>query len=133
MAKSLADLTDSELLQIATQTILAMTADPSAYSTTVAEVGVLDGQKDSFNTDVNERVATEAADRAAVQVKKVTRTTLLKPLRTRRDVAKAGEATDEQMAATSMPSGGDLATTNATVRRGTTGPWSETVSATITG
>ena len=114
MAKSLQDLSDSELLDVATQLIVAMSADPPAYGTTSAEIGTLDGNKDTFNTDVTARVATDAADRAAVATKNASRRVLIDRMRGHRDTAKAGGATEAQMAATALPFGGEKVPANAT-------------------
>lgn len=118
MAKSLQDLSDGELIDVANQTIAAMTADPAAYSTTAFEISALDSLKDSFDTDVNAQLAAIAAKNAATATKEGSRTPLINALRTRRDVAKAGGASEAQMAATSIPIGGAVVPANATIPAG---------------
>ena len=114
MAQTLQNMPDGELLDVATQMIVAMGANPAAYGTTPADIGTLDSNKDTFNTDVTARVATDAADRAAVATKNASRRVLIDRMRGHRDTAKAAGATEAQMAATALPFGGEKVPANAT-------------------
>ncbi len=115
MAKSLQDLSDPELIDVANQLIAALTADPAAYNATPADITALTNLKDTFDTSVTSQVAAEAAKKAATATKDADRIPLELAMRTRRDVAKAHGATEAQMAATALPFGGDKVPSNATV------------------
>lgn len=115
MAKSLQDLSDSELIDVANQLIAALTADPAAYNATPADITALTNAKDTFETDVTAQVAAQAAAKAATAKKTGSRTPLELAMRTRRDVAKAHGATEAQLAATGLPFGGVKVPSNATV------------------
>lgn len=118
MAKSLQDLSDSELIEVANQLIAALTADPAAYNVTPAQITALTTLKDTFNTDVTAQVAALAASKAATASKEASRSPLIAEMRTRRDVAKAAGATEAKMAETGLPFGGDKVPPTATVPAG---------------
>lgn len=114
MAKSLQDLSDSELFDVAKQLVTALTADPAAYGTTLAEIAALDALAGTFHTDVTAQIAAIAASKAATATKEGSRTPLIDAMRGHRDTAKAAGATEAQMAATALPHGGEKVPPNAT-------------------
>ena len=115
MAKSLQDLSDSELIEVANQLSAAINADPGAYGTTPAQVTVLNMLINTFDTHVSEQIAAQAAAKAATAAKESSRAPLINAMRNHRDTAKAAGATEAQMAATALPFGGDKVPANATV------------------
>lgn len=106
MAKSLTQLSDAELLDVANQTIAAMTANPAGYGTTLVVIGDLSDAASAFQTSVTNQVAAVAASAAATSAKEAFRRPLIDELRTRRDTAKVHGTSDSLMAATHLPSGG---------------------------
>ncbi len=118
MAKSLQDLSDGELLDVAAQLVTAMSTDPVAYGATPAEISSVSALRAQFDLDVTAQVAALAASKAATATKEGSRAPLIAEMRTRRDVAKAAGATEAQMAATSLPFGGDKVPPTATVPAG---------------
>ncbi len=118
MAKALSNLPDAELLEVATQQVAAETTDPPAYGTTVQAIAALNTLRENFDTDVTDQSAAEAAKAAATAVKEASRVLLIEGMRSHRETAKAAGATKAQMAATSLPSGGETVPPNATVPNG---------------
>lgn len=118
MAKSLQDLSDSELVDVATQLISAMNSDPAAYGTSPQAVATLGLLRDTFDTDVTAQNNALAASKAATATKEASRRPLIDAMRFHRDTAKAAGASEAQMAATSLPFGGDKVPANATVPLG---------------
>ena len=118
MAKSLQDLSDSELIDVANQLVAAMTADPPAYGTTPAQITALGNLVTTFDTDLTAQVAASAASKAATATKEGSRTPLVAAMRGHRDTAKASGATEAQMAATALPFGGEKVPASATVPAG---------------
>lgn len=118
MAKSLQDLSDSELIDVANQLSAAMTADPPAYGTTPAQITALNTLISTFDTDVTAQQAAIAASKAATATKEGSRAPLVAAMRGHRDTAKASGATEAQMAATSLPFGGEKVPANATTPAG---------------
>ena len=115
MAKALSNLPDPELLEVANQQIAAMTANPPAYGTTVQAISALNTLREDFDTDVTDQVAADAAKQAATAKKEGSRALLIEGMRSHRETAKAAGATPAQMAATSLPSGGETVPPTATV------------------
>ncbi len=118
MAKSLQELSDSELLDVAAQLVTAMSSNPAAYGATPAEISAVSTLRSQFDLDVTAQVAALAASKAATATKEGSRAPLVAALRTRRDMAKASGATEAQMAATALPFGGDKVPPTATVPAG---------------
>ncbi len=118
MAKSLQDLSDSELIDVANQLVNALTADPAAYGTTVPQITVLDTLASTFDADVTNQVAALAASKAATATKEGSRAPFVAAMRGHRDTAKAAGATEAQMAATALPFGGEKVPPTATVPAG---------------
>ena len=115
MAKSLQDLSDSELIDVAIQLSTAISAAPAAYGATPAQIAALDTLRGTFATDVTAQVAAQAAAKAATATKEGSRSPLVAAMRGHRDTAKASGATEAQMAATALPFGGEKVPANATV------------------
>jgi hypothetical protein len=115
MPKSLQDLSDGELIDVANQLSSAMASDPPAYGATLAQITALNTLITSFDTDVTAQVAAQAAAKAATATKEGSRSPLVAAMRGHRDTAKASGATEAQMAATALPFGGEKVPANATV------------------
>lgn len=115
MAKSLQDLSDNELITVSNQLVLALTADPTAYGTTLPDITLLEGLSSTFAADVSSQVAALAAAKAATATKEASRTPLIVAMRSHRDIARAAGATEAEMAATGLPFGGETVPPNATV------------------
>lgn len=115
MAKSLQDLSDSELIDVANQLVGAMTANPPVYGTSAPKIAALDALRVTFDTDVTAQVAAAAASKAATATKEGSRRPLIDAMRSHRDTAKASGATEAQMAATALPFGGEKVPPTATV------------------
>jgi len=118
MPKSLQDLSDSELIDVANQLVAALTADPAAYNVTPAQITALGTLRSTFDADVTAQVAALAASKAATATKEGSRAPLIAEMRTRRDMAKAAGASEAQMAATALPFGGEKVPPTATVPAG---------------
>jgi hypothetical protein len=118
MAKSLQDLSDSELIDVANQLSSAMASDPAGYGTTAPQIAALNALITTFDTDVTAQVAALAASKAATATKEASRSPLVAAMRGHRDTAKASGATEAQMAATALPFGGEKVPPAATVPAG---------------
>ena len=118
MAKSLQELSDSELIDVANQLVAAMSANPPAYGTSAPKIAALDALRVTFDTDVTAQVAAAAASKAATATKEGSRAPLVNAMRGHRDTAKASGATEAQMAATALPFGGEKVPPTATVPAG---------------
>lgn len=119
MPKSLQELSDSELLNVANQVVAAISSNPAAYGATLPELAALSTLASTFNGAVTAQITAATASKAATATKEASRAPLIAALRTRRDMAKAAGATESQMAATSLPFGGEKVPTSATVPVGT--------------
>lgn len=115
---TLGNLSDSALIDVATQVITAMTPDPTIYFSTPAVVTALTATKTEFTTDVAAHVAAQAAARAATTTKQTQREVLEAAIRSIRNIAKAGGTKEAAMADLGIPSGGSVAPPNATVPAG---------------
>jgi len=115
---TLGNLSDSALIDVATQVITAMTPDPTIYFSTAAVVTALTATKTEFTTDVAAHVAAQAAARAATTTKQTQREVLEAAIRSIRNIAKAGGTKEAAMADLGIPSGGSVAPPNATVPAG---------------
>lgn len=115
MAKSLQDLSDSELIDIAQQLSAVMADDPSSYGTTAPQIADLNTLIATFDSSVQGQISALAASKAATATKEANRRPLIDAMRGHRDTAKASGATEAQMAATALPFGGEKVPPTATV------------------
>lgn len=115
---SIGTASDSELIDIATQVIAAMTPDPTVYGSTAAVVAALTADRNTFNTDLTAHVAAQAAAKAATATKEASREALEAAIRSIRNIAKASGTKEADMAALGIPSSSGSAPSNATVPAG---------------
>ena len=115
---TLGNLSDSALIDVATQVITAMMPDPTIYFSTAAVVTALTATNTEFTTDVAAHVAAQAAARAATTTKQTQREVLEAAIRSIRNIAKAGGTKEAAMADLGIPSGGSVAPPNAAVPAG---------------
>ena len=115
MPKSIQNASDPELIDIATQSVTAMTANLPAYpNVTAQQVAALDTATDEFSTEFTGHVAQQAAGKAQTQLKDAKRDTLENLLSSIRNIANASGATKEAMLATGIPIVSEKAPANAT-------------------
>ena len=115
MPAGLSGLSDTELVVVTAQVISVMTANPAPYGVTPAEIAALGALRISFDGDLAAQMAAIAAAKAATATKEAARTPLVAALRTRRDMARASGATEAEMAALGLPSGGPPPPPTATI------------------
>lgn len=115
---TLGGLSDSALIDVATQVITAMTPDPAVYFSSAPVVTALTTMKNGFSTDVAAHVAAQAAAKAATATKQAAREALESAIRSIRNIAKAGGTKEAAMADLGIPSGSSAAPSNATVPAG---------------
>lgn len=104
MADSIASASDSELIDIATQTFNAMNGNLGGYpGVTQAQVTALKGFNDDFSVDLTAHVAAQAAAKSATQAKDASRKIVEDQLRILRNIAKSAGASEADMAALGIP------------------------------
>lgn len=113
MAKGIQNLSDTELIEVATQMSAVMTAGPGSYNTTAPEVAAFLATVGIFQTDLTAQVAAVAASKSATVKKEASRFDVETAMRLFRDGAKL-TATDAEMSALGLPAASDPAP-NATV------------------
>lgn len=118
MSNGLGNLSDSELIDVATQVIAAMTPDPTVYGSSAAVVTQLTTDKNTFSTDLGSHVAAQAAAKAATSTKELSRDIVEAAIRSIRNVAKAAGTKQAEMDALGIPSSSGAAPSNATVPAG---------------
>jgi hypothetical protein len=118
MADNIQGLSDSALLDIATQVITAMTADPTLYGATAAVVTDLTTIRNQFNSEFMAHVSAQAAAKAATATKDATRDGLEAAIRSIRNIAKATGTTEANMSSLGIPSSSAAAPPSATVPAG---------------
>ena len=92
-----------------------MTANPGPYGATPAVLAALGALRISFDGGLAAQMAQFAAAKAATSAKDADRLLLLDALRKLRDMARATGATEAEMAATGLPSGGTPPPPTATI------------------
>lgn len=116
MADSISNLSDAELLDVATQAFNVMNANLADYpAVTQQQVDDLKTFYQAFEPDLADHVAKQAAAKAATQTKEASRDVVEAQLRTLRNIAKAAGASEAAMAALGIPVGDASAPSNATV------------------
>lgn len=120
MAVRINNLSDAELIDVATQTAAAMEATPGNYvGVSVFQVNQLKTARDTFSTDLTAHVSAQAAARAQTQTKNTSRAELEQILRTLRNLAIANGASEAAIASLGIPAGAGDVPTNATRPVGT--------------
>ncbi len=116
MADSISSLPDAELLSVLAQSITTVAVDPTIYGFTAGNVAVFDSQKDTFDTDLTQHIASQATAKADTQTKEASRVICEEILRNIRRTSKAKGVSEAQMAALGIPAGpSQAAPSNATV------------------
>lgn len=112
---SIQTISDSELIDIATQTFNAMDGNLGDYpGVTQQQVDDLKTFKDTFSADLVAHVAAQAAAKSATQTKDASRKLVEDQLRVLRNISKAGGASDASMAELGIPTTSAKAPSNAT-------------------
>ena len=114
MPDSITSASDAELIDIARQIVTVATANPTTYGSSAPVVTVLDGLTDTFETDLGAHVAAQAAAKAATQTKEGSRDALEVAIRNFRNVAKAANTPEANMAELGIPSSSIAAPPTAT-------------------
>ena len=104
MADSIASASDSELIDIATQTFNAMNGNLGNYpGVTAQQVSDLKALNDTFATDLTAHVAAQAAAKSQTQTKEASRKFVEDQLRVLRNTSKSAGASEADMAALGIP------------------------------
>ena len=115
MADSIASASDSELIDIATQTYNAMNGNLAGYpGVTQQQVDDLRTLKITFTADLDAHIAAQAAAKSATQTKTASRKLVEDQLRVLRNIAKSAGASEANMAALGIPVTSGRAPSNAT-------------------
>lgn len=119
-ANSIANLSDSELIDVANQTFDAMNANLGNYvGVTSAQVDDLKTANIAFETDLTLHVAKQAEAKAQTQTKNARRAVVEQILRTLRNIAISNGASPAAISALGIPAGAGDVPTNATRPVGT--------------
>jgi len=113
MATSIHSLSDNELISVANQMATVLTANPTNYGTTAADVTAFQAFIDGFESELAAQAAAIAASKAATVNKDAARSTVETQMRSFRDTGKL-TAKDSEMAALGLPASSDPAP-NATI------------------
>ena len=115
MADSIASASDSDLIDIATQTFNAMNGNLPAYpGVTQQQVDDLKTFYQAFETDLAAHFAAQAAAKAQTQIKEASRKFVEDQLRVLRNIAKAAGAKEADRAALGIPATSAKAPSKAT-------------------
>jgi len=105
MAKSLANLTDAELVALYTQAVDALGLTPANYGMTTLATSAISTAGDDFAGSVTAQQAAQVAAKTATQTKESKRNILIDLLRSFRSTAQGHGVSDAEMTATGMPKG----------------------------
>lgn len=114
-ADSIASLSDSELLAMATNMLSKVNSSPTTYGLTVTYAAELDAKRDQFNTELNDHVTKQADAKAQTLKKDNARSVLESIIRDGRNLAKAAKIPEAVYAELGIPSGSAPAPSNVTV------------------
>jgi len=119
MADSISNLSDADLIDVATQAFNVMNSNLANYpGVAQQQVDDLKSIRDNFSNALTDHVAKQAAAKAATQVKDADRELTEAQLRLLRNVAKANGTSEANMAALGIPTSSGAAPSNATVPAG---------------
>ena len=115
MPSGISNLSDTDFLAMVTNFLTEMSANMANYpGVTAAMVTSLDGQKDAFNTSLNDHVTAQATAQAKRIAKDDQRSSVEGLIRQMRDLTKASGVTDANFANLGLPTN-SAAAPNATV------------------
>ncbi len=114
-ADTLANASDSELLAIATQVLAGIQALLTNFGLTAGFVINFELMRDTYDTDLTGHVAQQAAAKAQTLTKNGSRDLMEGLIRDVKSSAKNNKTPQAEIATLGIPSGSDLAPSNATV------------------